>query len=305
MKIYFRKILLMLSVVLFNSCEDVIQIEGVKVEPVLVVEAMISNQTGEQVIKLTKSQNYFDNSIPLTVQNAVVTVQDDLGIIYNFKDFKNNGNYVWKPQNHTDIMGIVGRKYTLRIISEGETYQAVTELKRVPIIDSILYQISKKGFNNQASTDTLKEYEPQFYANDIKGIGDCYLIKSFKNEKLLGNVSNFSLGYDSGFNRGDGADGSMFISYVRRSIAREVFHENDIVRVELYSITENHYDFWLKAQEQIRNGGLFATPPAYITTNIFNVNKLSSKKAEGWFATVGVSILETKIIKNNARTNLK
>ncbi len=287
------------------SCEDVVQLEGVKSESLLVVEAMITNQAGEQVVKLSKSQNYFDNATPTNVLNANVQVQDDLGTIYTFKDVKNNGNYVWTPANSTQRMGVVGRKYTLKVLSEGENYQAVTELKRVPKIDSVLYQFGEVDQNQQVKTDITEGYEPQFYARDFRGVGDCYLIKSYKNGKILGDLGNFLLAYDASFNKGDGADGFRFISPIRRSIAYELFQENDIVKVELFSITEDHYNFWSKAQDQIRNGGLFATPPSYITTNVFNVNKSSTKKAAGWFATVGLSTFETKIEKAKARTGLK
>jgi Domain of unknown function (DUF4249) len=295
---------LILSLTL-TSCFDVIQLEGVKSESLLVVEAMITNQSGEQVVKLSKSQNYFDNSASTNVLNANVQVQDDLGVIYTFKDVKNNGNYVWTPANSTQKIGVIGRKYTLKVLSEGESYQATSELKRVPKIDSVLYQFGEVDQNQQIKADIAEGYEPQFYARDLKGVGDCYLIKSYKNGKVLGDVGNFLLAYDASFNKGDGADGFQFISPIRRSIAYELFKENDLVKVELFSITEDHYNFWLKAQAQIRNGGLFATPPAYITTNFFNVNKSSTKKAAGWFATVGLSTFETKIEKAKARTGLK
>ena len=71
------------------------------------------------------------------------------------------------------------------------------------------------------------------------------------------------------------------------------------MKVELISITEDHFNFWLRAQGQIRNGGLFATPPSYITTNVFNINKSSTQKAAGWFAAVGLSTFETKIEKHS------
>jgi hypothetical protein len=306
MKTSFKKhgLIILMSLTLM-SCEDVIQLEGVKSESLLVVEAMITNQSGEQVVKLSKSQNYFDNSAPANVLNANVQVQDDLGVSYVFKDVKNNGNYVWTPANSTQKMGVVGRKYTLKVISEGETYQAITELKRVPKIDSVLYQFGEVDGNQQIKTDIAEGYEPQFYAKDFNGAGDCYLIKSYKNGKVLGDVGNFSLAYDASFDKGSGADGFQFISFIRRSIAYELFQENDLLKVELISITEDHFNFWLRAQGQIRNGGLFATPPSYITTNVFNVNKSSTKKAAGWFATVGLSTFETKIEKAKARTELK
>ena len=80
----------------------------------------------------------------------------------------------------------------------------------------------------------------------------------------------------------------------------ELFRENDKVRVELLSITEAHFDFWLQLRQELNNAGLFARPSARIPSNINNVNANSAKQASGWFGTSAISSMEVKIDKVKA-----
>jgi hypothetical protein len=112
MKNFTKKIIIPVVLGLFlMSCEDVIQLDLPKTTPILVVDGTITNLAGQQVIKLTKSQDLLATTTPLAVTNATVKVTDNLGRIYEFKDLKNDGQYIWTPANATDIMGVVGKTY--------------------------------------------------------------------------------------------------------------------------------------------------------------------------------------------------
>ena len=283
-----------------TSCEDVVQLDSVKTDALLAIDGTITNQLGNQVLKLTKSQGYFDNSKPLPVQGAIVQVKDNLGNIFDFKDLKNDGNYVWTPKAATQPMGVIGRKYTLQVKAEGETYEAVSEIKRVPKIDSIRYQFEKVDFGQKGPKEG---YDVHFFANDFKGIGDCSTMKAFKNGNRIGKMGD-NIIFDGGFTKGSVADGLLFLEFSRR-VYTELYSENDIVRIELYSITEDQFDYLSRVQNQINNTGLFASPTSSVGTNVFNLNKNSTKKAAGWFGASAVSTLETKVEKARAATNLK
>ncbi len=285
---------------LLTSCEDVVQLESVKTEALLAIDGTITNQPGNQVLKLTKSQGYFDNSKPQTVQGASVQVRDNLGNVFDFKDLKSDGTYSWTPKVATQPMGVIGRKYSLQVKVEGETYEAVSEIKRVPKIDSIRYQFEKADFGQKGPK---KGYDVHFFANDFKGIGDCSTMKAYKNGKLIGKLGD-NIIFDGGFTKGSVADGLLFLEFSRR-VYSELYDENETVRIELYSITEDQFDYLSRVQNQINNTGLFASPTSSVGTNIFNLNKNSTKKAAGWFGASAVNMLETKVEKTKAVTNLK
>ena len=108
-------------VLTFLACEDKIDPTLEKADPVLVVDAWINNKPEDQVIILTQSQPYFENTYPQGVSDAVVTVTDNNGKLYSFaEDNAKPGYYLWTPPAN-EVFGSVGENYKLTIISAGET----------------------------------------------------------------------------------------------------------------------------------------------------------------------------------------
>lgn len=283
------------------SCEDVIQLNVPETEKYLVVEGTITNVAGEQFIKLTESQALLSTTTPNTVTNAIVKVTDNTGKVYEFKDTKNEGKYIWTPSSSTEVMGAIGKTYTLRIDVNGESYQAVSELKRVPKIDSIVYKYEDSPRVNQTGDNKPKQgYDANFYAKDFVGVGDCYRVKVYKNGKMFSGADNIVIAYDALLNKSSVGDGLMFILPLRRAISPELYAENDKLKVELNSITEAHFDFWTQFRTELNNTGLFSTPAARIPCNVVNISATPKKQAAGWFGTSAVSTLEVTIDKNKA-----
>ncbi|MEA5260718.1 DUF4249 domain-containing protein [Arcicella aquatica] len=283
------------------SCEDVIQLNVPETEKYLVVEGTITNVAGEQFIKLTESQALLSTTAPNAVTNATVKVTDNTGRVYEFKDTKNEGKYIWTPSTATEAMGAIGKTYTLRIDADGESYQAVSELKRVPKIDSIVYKYEDSPRVNQTADNKPKQgYDANFYAKDFVGVGDCYRVKVYKNGKMFSGADNIVIAYDALLNKSSVGDGLMFILPLRRAISPELYLENDKLKVELNSITEPHFDFWTQFRTELNNTGLFSTPAARIPCNVINISATPKKQAAGWFGTSAVSTLEVTIDKNKA-----
>jgi hypothetical protein len=305
MKTSFKKqILTFLPVLILSSmlmgCEDVIQLEVPKTEPYLVVDGSITNIPGEQVIRLTKSQDLLSLAPIEGIKNAKVKVTDNLGKIYEFKDLKNTGKYVWTPANATDNMGVIGRTYTLEISTDGENFKAVSQLNRVPKIDSVVYILEDANVRQKGTGKPDKGYDAHFYAIDPKGVGDCYRVKIYKNDTLRNTADNIVIAYDAIGNKSPFGDGLAFILPIRRMATTELYRENDKVRIELLSITEAHFDFWVQMRQELNNAGLFARPASRIPSNVKNVNANSAKQATGWFGTSAVSSMEVKIDKAKA-----
>jgi hypothetical protein len=305
MKYYIKKyIFLWMSALVLSlpltGCQDVINLEVPKTDPLLVVEGTITNLAGEQFIKLSKSQDLLTQTSPDGIKNATVRVTDNTGRTYVFTDSKNEGRYTWTPTRQTDIMGVIGRTYTLEIKYEGETYRAVSELRRVPKIDSIVYKLEDATAIQKGDGKPETGYDAQFYATDLVGVGDCYRVKIFQNGKPRVSVSNIIVAYDAITNKSPVGDGLPFIIPIRQLARTELFKENDKLKVELTSITEANFDFWLGLLSELNNGGLFATPASRIPSNISNITPNSPKQASGWFGTSAVSSMEVTIDKNKA-----
>jgi hypothetical protein len=294
---------LMLSLSLLTSCEDIVEIdtrEGVKQ---LVIDAFLTNESQSQTVKLSISQPYFDNSSPKPALGATVTVFDEDTVAYQFKDIKNNGSYVWQPKAG-EALNKANKRYALHIKYDGEEYVSLSQLKRVPKTDSLVYE--EEDLPIQPTDGSPQNgFVAQFYARDPTGEGDAYWIRTKKNHKYIDKSNSLSLAYDAGFSPNAQNDGFIFILPIRRSITRDLYQDKDTLSVELYGITPETYFFLSQARTESSNVGLFARTPNNVPTNIVNQNEKSTKKALGFFSVMAVNKLETIIDKAKAKPKKK
>ncbi len=305
----FIKIISIVSLgLLAGACEDVIKIEVPKNEEKLVVDAQINDADGPQTIKLMRSQAYFDNSDLLPISDAKVWVKDSEQNIFTFnqrldKDGKPGIYWDWLPTGN-EKLGKVGRTYELHIDYKGDTYLASSLMKPVPKIDSLIF-VYKDQSDLPGDNDGKPKigYRPEFFARDLTGPGDCYFIKGKRwiSKDKKWNQDRTQIAYDAAFQPGARADGLTFILPIRRAITDNLLQEGDSMRVELFSISEAHFDFLRAADQDANNQGLFATPPATFPTNVVNQNKSASKKALGWFSASSKSSLQVYIDPKKAQ----
>lgn len=287
-KIYLY-IMCLVAVATMTACEDQIDVTLGDSTPQLSVEAWITNQTPTQTIRLTVSQDYFNNAAAAGASGATVRVSDDQGNVYNFAESDATaGNYL------SNFTGTVGLTYTLYIQYQGEEYQATTTLSRVPPIDSIRVEDAETA--DPGPTNISKGYRAEFFANEIPGQGDYYRIKTYRNNELLNKPANITVFEDTN------VDGLPFILPIRLSInpdsdEGEGYALGDQVKVELLSISREAYRFFDDLQTQTTNGGLFASPIANVPTNIQNLNPASTKSAVGFFYASAVSTKEITVAK--------
>lgn len=277
-----------ISISFFYACQKVINVTLDEGTPQLAVDAFISNNRTTQIIRLTKTAAYFNNAKATPATGAIVRITDNQNNIYNFFDVNNDGNYTWTPAA-TDTLVRTFTQYNLSITYNGETYFANSTAFPVPPIDSIRYR-EEKG-----KPGTPKGYYPAFYAIDIPGMTNFYWVRSYKNSVRYNEPSLITLSQDGAFN-GNGADGFLFILPIRENIIprNKPLELGDSIGVELISINEDTYSFLTQVQTQTQNGGLFATPPANVSSNIKNTT--SSTKAVGFF---NVGMIATNGIRVN------
>jgi len=277
------------------ACEDPIKIKLDTGPSQLAVDAWLTNDTTTQVVRLTRTTGYFDASLPPAATGATVTVTDDRGAVYSFVDAKSDGNYQWKSATG-DTFGRIGRTYTLAIQYEGQQYQALSEMRRVTPIDSLIFRKEKL---NPVSTE--EGYQAEFYATDIPNGTDYYWIRAYRNGERLNGISDITVSYDGSFNASGGTDGLAFIQPLRRSVNPDSLYDlNDVVKVELLSITPDAFSFFQQLSTQVNNGGLFATPPANVPTNVMNVNP-KGPQAVGYFGVSAISSRTATVSPTNIR----
>lgn len=284
---------------LLVSCDEVIDPSLEKADPVLVIDAWLNNAAGAQQIKLTRSQPYFENSLPSGVSGAVVNVTDQNNNVYSFIETE-PGVYKWTPVGN-EVFGVVGFNYKLAVQVGSEAFVSEARMGRVPQIDSITFFLQPGG----QFFDDL--YQAQFWATDPIEPNDAYWIKTFKNGAQLLKPSEITTAYDAGFSKGGNFNGVPFIFPIRAAInpfdedkdgrIKSPYALGDSVYVEIQSVTEAGFNFLNEVRIQTdRPGGfgeLFATSLANVSTNIKNTNTQGSKVL-GFFNVGAVSGLGRK-----------
>jgi hypothetical protein len=275
-----------------------------KAEPVLVVDAWLTSRPQEQIIKLTYTQPYFENTNApgVTAASVVVTNMTD-GRNFTFNESE-SGIYRWIPLSSTDSIGKTGDNFSLSVIMGSDEFTAASIMGRVPAVDSITFTyVEPSGF--------FPEYfVGEFWARDLKGSGDTYWIKAWKNDTLLLKPSEINIAYDASFTESNATDNIVFIPPIRQAINPfEIndqgefippYKDGDSVYVEIYSINKAAFYFLYEVIIQTdRPGGfgeLFASPFANVRTNIINTNP-NGKKAVGFFNVGTVSGLGKKFVE--------
>ncbi len=291
---------LFLAATLFVAgCDDVINPELPQANPVMVVDAWINNLPQDQVVKLTKSQSYFDSSQPEGLSGAVVTITSE-NESYTFTE-QSAGIYVWAPAEG-ETFGTIDNTYTLNITFDGQQYSATTPMNAVPALDSVTFRYEEETFIFPES------YFGEFWSRDLEGNGDTYWIKAFKNGELLNKPDELNIAYDAGFSKGSGLDNLIFIPPIRDGVNPFEEDENDeflspyvdgdSLYVEIHSISEPAFEFLFNVQVQTnRPGGfgeLFAQPLANVPTNIVSPNG-ATLQAQGFFNVAAVSFNGKKL----------
>lgn len=277
------------------SCEDVIHPTLEPAEPVLVVDAWLTDLPGDQQIILTQTQPYFESEVPTGVSGASVLVRDGQGRVFFFyENITKPGHYEWTPSGADTLR--VGSAYQLEITSGTQSYIAQSYMGRVPRVDSITFEED----DNLSTGGKLTRAE--FWATDPVGFGDAYWIRTYKNGSPLLKPSEINIAFDAGLSVGGPADGVVFIAPVRRRINPNDQNEDgtlispivhgDTILVQIHSITEAAFTYLNQVSIQTnRPGGfaeLFATPLANVSSNILNTNK-SGPPAVGFFNVSAVS----------------
>jgi len=283
-----RFLVVIVSIVIFTSCEDIITVEVDEGIVQVSVDAFLNSMDQPQSIKLLKTKQFFDNVSQDPFNADSVYVKDDLGNMYLFEDLNSDGEYVWDDS----ILVHEGRTYDLTIKSSGVIYTSEAYANPVPQIDSLNWEYAPPTLG----TGGIGGYLVELVARDLSGQTDYYWIKFKKNNKYLISKENINLAVDGSFSAESQADGQLFIppiSTFPMFDPDDTLKLGDLATYEIWSISEQTNGFWSEVQNQVISGGgigaLFATPTANVKTNILSSSSESSKQAVGWFSVSMVS----------------
>ncbi len=261
-------------VAFFASCERPVDFKLDDVTPKLVVEATIENNQ-PPIVFLSKSLGYF-SAIDLTtlansfVRNAEVYVSNGIRT-HKLKEYAfpaGNGSYFFYYSTDpaspaTAFLGELNKTYSLRILSEGKEYTAITKIPDITRrIDSLFWKPAPVGNLPEKVSVMVKAF-------DRPGLGDYvrYFTKRNREEFLPGLNSV----YDDQV-----IDGTGYVVQVERGVSRNrsipedysFFDKGDTVTLKVSNIDKATYDFWRTMEYTYVSVGNPFSSPTKVLSNI-------------------------------------
>ncbi|MCU0359509.1 MAG: DUF4249 domain-containing protein [Bacteroidia bacterium] len=285
--------ILLSAVVIFTSCEDVVQVELDAGSKLYVIDAFITDQNQPQSIVITQSDNYFSNQQAPVVSGAQVLLTDITNNAQYTFTYSGNGRYVYDAATLPPI-GAINHAFELNVNIDGFNYTAMATQKRTAVIDSIS-AVFNDGTGGFGSGEPF--YVCALWARDkVDQNADYYWIKTFRNDTLFGGPGDLNTSID-------GTNGEVFdpnadtLDFTPPGIflGFNSYQKNDVCKVEIHSISRECYNFLNQAVAQIQNGGLFATTPENVRTNIVTPSGTPTK-AIGWFNMASV-VSKSKVVQ--------
>jgi hypothetical protein len=288
-----KQIVVVLILLLINSCIIQFIPETNEDKELLVVEGLITDQPGVNTVLLSKSLPLGRKIVAKPLKGCIVKISDDLGQIYSFRETV-AGTYVTDP---TKFQGVVGRKYVLHINTNTSynnlNYESFPmEMKPVPPIDSLYYE---KKTIIETDVYSQKTEGCQIYLNTHDPGNSC---KFYRWE--FGETWEFRLPYSvpnricwlSGNSDRINVKNTTVLSQARINRYPLSFISNATDRLKVkysmlvnqYSLNEDEYIYWEKLQnitEQV--GGLYDITPAAIPSNVYCLED-PNEKVLGYFS---------------------
>ncbi len=244
------KLISLLILLIFASCEKVVDIDLPSIEPKLIVDASFevffdeSPVTANTTVKLRLSADYFEDEIP-TVSNATVFLTNlTNNTIINYVDANADGDY--EPIN--SFIPADNTEYELTVVYDNETYKGkATKVKSTPLTNVI---------QGEETLFSGKETEIKVSFKDAPIIENYYLFNFDK---------NLFLSIDDRFFNGSDYNFSFF------------YQEDDVtlpetVTIKIAGITKEYYTYFeiLINQSGLNAGGPFETVPSSLLGNMIN-----------------------------------
>lgn len=268
---------------LVSGCEKDITLDLPKGEDKLVVEGHIEQGSFPYVL-LTRNTSFFGGAsfTDYFIHNAVVHITNK-GADYLLTEYCiDNLPDPLKPLVYAflgiseqeaaqldlcayfnfNVTGQIGEKYVLKITSGNKSVQALTTIPPLPEIDSLWVE------PHELYGDSLVYLWGRFIDPDTLGNYYRFFTKT--------NSEPFYPGYFSSVTDDLFVNGKMFNSTIDKGQSRNaeinfetygLFRKGDTVILNVSMIDKAHYWFWNSLEEQINNGGPYASP-TYLQSNV-------------------------------------
>lgn len=304
------------------GCEEYLAPDIDSQESYYVFDGTITNQAGPQIVKITSSLSYNDNSTYIPVAGAQVTIEEKDGQIFPL-NLDSNGNYV----TDSTVCGIINNEYRLHaIMPDGkEFYSSYEKLLPSAPIDSMsaeyysiasLNRIDGKYIEETVDgirtlNSTLSEGYTPFYRYTCDIVYQTMLVRNYEMGgtnslyiyRPMTSYGNLYVANGNNYMGKKIIDNPMYFAI--RSLLYYEFPSLTVgtssfslkqcgifVKAKQYSLTQDAYKYWNAISKQQEASNYFFNP---IESQVKGNMLCTSDKDELVFGFFGASALTEKI----------
>lgn len=296
MRVLFKIIIIQVLLLLLNGCITQFVPGTNENKKLLVVEGLLTNKPGPNIIKLSESLPLGTRYIPTPVTGSIVTLSDNDGNTFNLSE-TDPGSY---STDYSSFQGKIGQIYTLHITlaDNSHKYQSVpVEMKPVPPIDSIYYEkvaivppsLHSAGgegcqifLNTHDPNNLCKYYRWEFVEtwNFVIPYPVPNKVCWTSNNSGLINIKNIT---------------GLAENRIERYPLNYISNETDKLKmtysilVNQYSLNEEEYNYWEILQKLTeQTGGLYDMIPSSVSSNVYCIDD-ANQNVQGYFSVSAAS----------------
>jgi len=226
-----KNIVITLSILItIISCEEVVDIDLISSDPAFVVEALIYKDS-VSFVRLTRTTSYFSTEEPEFIEDATIRISDGTSI--EELNYTSNGYYIG-----TSIIGTEETTYEIEIMHNGMIYNGISYMPVQTDIISTTYRKSEDRSILNPYGETVFTITCVF--SDNTNIDNYYLIRFTTADGGL--LERYYLLTEDDANSGSiSIDDNGVIRFTE-----SIFYEGGKVEVQLFSIDEAVYNYFLQ-----------------------------------------------------------
>lgn len=246
-----RRLLPILLAIAGFSCQEEVFLPLDNTDPIPVIEAIWTDNPSINEVRVSYSKDYYDTATFEVEENAQVSIRNmRTGAEVNFLYNRDSKKYVAER----NVSGTFGESYELNVRIGEKEYNSTGTILFPPLLDSIVYNFREERiFREEGYYLTVYGKIPFTEDNN-------YRIRMVKNDTLLNSRFDYLL-FDDTFGTSILDNGFELNGFP--------FKENDKIRLELYRLNQDAFDYINQLVGLLFNdGGLFSPPPQNPTSNI-------------------------------------
>lgn len=246
-KLLFARLWLLGLLPLASACTKIVDLDLQQTDPRLMIEANLANDGQPCTARLSLSANYKETNSFAPITGAVLTLSNDAGATETLRE-TTPGIY----QGAT-IRGQVGRRYTLRVEANGQSYVAQSTLPAPVPLAGLRMGVSTLS----SDPEVIPEYQ------DPAGVPNYYLFRQYRNGRL-----NKAL-YVRNDNLTDGNANALALS-LRGAEDADQLVTGDSVRVVMQNVDADVYEYLRTLAQAVQPSGspAPANPKSNFTGNV-------------------------------------